>query len=216
VLEGPSPPESSYKDMSSLSPAQELSNIRTEREKYRSHEAKKRKVSTNQITLKGDEILGLATLISLPQSDCEQALFTVSGEVLKLETALEHYHQLAVFLERHYWNANTMTVQFQFLDSFGSTPLLQSIRKCLRMLASLDRDVCFIFEVSLASTDSEMFQDRSGVLEKRLAVWIAEIYKEINETRHASEVGGVYSSRERGDDASKERRVPVPAFNWGF
>lgn len=180
-------------------------------------------VNVGRVHLPGDKITELETVISVPAllpytADHEQVLLkTTDGVVLKVRTALEDYHELAMFLERHFWNVNTMTVRFQFKTFFSSTPLVQSMRKCLRMLASLDRDIFFNFAVSLAFVDEILFKDeRDEILEKGLALWVREIYKEISETRKASiEVEGLFSSRKREDVVSKEARVPVPVFNYG-
>lgn len=207
-----------FKDTLASMLAQELSNIRVEREKRRSLDAKNEKISVGQKTYDGDKIRELSISISLPVGppwhvDDAQALWTVDGDTLKLETALEDYHQLAVFLERHYWNVNFMAVKFQFRTAISSTALVQSIRKCLRMLVSLDRDMLFKFAVTLASFDVKLVHDgRDEILRNALAIWIAEIFKEMNETRKAGfEIEGLYSSRKRDEGDPKEE-----GFNFGF
>ena len=208
--------------MKSLSAAQELSSIRTKRENKRSLYAQKEKVNVSQIEVIGDDIRELETTISLPAGpswpvDLDQTLLDADDDTLELKTALEDYHELALFIERCCWNLTTVTIHFQFISRFGSTALIQSIRMCLRMLASLDRDISFIFTVKLAPSEATKFQgDSAGVLEDGLAEWIDEIYNEIKQTRQANEVEHMFSSRGRGRNAEqREPRVPVPVFSFG-
>ena len=211
-------PHTNFKDTLASTLARELIDISMKREKQRARDAKNTKLSTSEVIYNGDRVGALSVSISIPAGppwhvDEEQTLLSVNDDTLKLKTALEDYHQLAVFMERHYWSVTSMTVEFHFRTAIGTTALVQSIRKCLRMLVSLDRNMLVRFKVGLASVDTILFKDdRDEILKKALAMWIAGMYMEMDETRKAGvEIEGLYSSRKRVEGDPKEE-----GFKFGF
>ena len=116
--------------------------------------------------------------IDLPLSP-ETKLLKAENAAISLEEALKDVERLNLFLGRHYWNVTRLVAQFRFKQGFSHMESIGGLSKCLKMLASMDRDISNTFEVKIQRTNANEFEQQVlADVEEGLQSWVRTIYQE--------------------------------------